>query len=57
VRLLTDDVVVEPLLPVDGELPVVTPTVDEDRLAALAAGEDRRAHWAARLDAVREFRS
>jgi O-succinylbenzoate synthase len=56
VQLLTDDVVTEPLLPVDGELPVVLPTVDTERLAALAAGDDRRAHWAQRLAAVREFR-
>jgi O-succinylbenzoate synthase len=57
VQLLTDDVVTEPLLPVDGELPVVAPVVDEDRLAALAADGGRRAHWEARLDAVREFRA
>ncbi|GAB7005874.1 o-succinylbenzoate synthase [Nocardioides sp. AN3] len=57
VRLLTDDVVTEPLLPVAGELPVVTPTVDEAKLAALAASQDRRAHWEDRLAAVREFGS
>jgi o-succinylbenzoate synthase len=57
VRLLTDDVVTEPLLPVDGELPVVTPTVEAGRLASLAATEERRAHWDARLRAVREFRA
>jgi O-succinylbenzoate synthase len=57
VQLLTDDLATEPLLPVGGELPVVTPSVDADRLAALAAGAERRAHWDARLAAVREFRS
>ncbi|WP_344044469.1 o-succinylbenzoate synthase [Nocardioides panacihumi] len=57
VQLLTDDVVTRPLLPVDGELPVTEPSVDADRLAALAATEERRAHWDARLAAVREFRS
>ncbi|MDH2414274.1 o-succinylbenzoate synthase [Nocardioides sp. CER19] len=56
VQLLTDDVVTESLLPVDGELPVVTPAVDTARLAALAASDDRRAHWEERLAAVREFR-
>lgn len=60
VQLLTDDVVTEPLLPVDGELPVrptasVDGWVDPGRLTALAAAEDRRAHWDARLAAVREF--
>jgi o-succinylbenzoate synthase len=57
VRLLTDDVVTAPLLPVDGALPVVPPTVDPDRLAGLTAGPERRAHWGARLAAVREFRA
>jgi O-succinylbenzoate synthase len=57
VQLLTDDVVTEPLLPVDGQLPVRMPTVDPARLAALAATVERRAHWDARLAAVREFRS
>jgi O-succinylbenzoate synthase len=63
VQLLTDDIVTTPLLPVDGELPVVSPGsiddgwVDADRLAALAAAADRRAHWESRLAAVREFRA
>ena len=62
VQLLTDDVVTEPLLPVDGELRVVPPEavagwVDTERLAALGAADDRRAHWDARLAAVREFGS
>lgn len=57
VQLLTDDVVADPLLPVDGELPVVTPRVDPDRLAALEAGGERRAHWERRLASVREWRA
>ena len=54
VQLLTDDVVREPLLPSDGWLPVVRPEVDDARLAALAAGEERTAHWTARLAAIRQ---
>jgi O-succinylbenzoate synthase len=56
VRLLTDDVVTEPLLPVDGFLPVVRPEVDGERLAALAAAPERQAHWAARLAEIRQDR-
>jgi O-succinylbenzoate synthase len=54
VQLLTDDVVTEPLLPVDGQLPVRTPEVDEAALARLAAAPDRVAHWEARLASVRQ---
>jgi len=57
VKLLTDDVVAEPLLPVDGFLPVVRPEVDVDRLAALTAAPDRQAHWAARLAEIRQDRA
>ncbi len=57
VRLLTDDVVAEPLLPVDGFLPVVRPEVDADRLAALTAPPDRQAYWAARLAEIRQDRA
>ncbi|MDQ6524674.1 o-succinylbenzoate synthase [Nocardioides sp. LHD-245] len=53
VQLLTADVAVEPLLPVDGALPVVRPLVDAARLDALAAAPARAAHWEARLAAVR----
>jgi O-succinylbenzoate synthase len=53
VQLLTDDVVCEPLLPVDGELPVRVPEVDPARLDRLAASPERVAHWEARLAAVR----
>jgi O-succinylbenzoate synthase len=51
VTLLDGDVTSDPLLPVDGALPVraVTP----DRLAAVAAGPEVEARWRARLDAVR----
>src|SRR3954469_7063131 len=62
VQLLAADVVADPLLPVDGYLRVVPPEavagwVDTERLAALGAADDRRAHWDARLAAVREFGS
>ncbi len=52
VQLLTDDLCEPPLLPVDGLLPVVTPTVDESALDRLAAAPDRIAHWEARLASV-----
>lgn len=50
--LLSADIVAEPLLPVAGELPVVTPVVDEDALARLAAPEPRVRWWRDRLTAV-----
>ena len=56
VRLLTDDVVTESLLPVDGALPVRTPTVDPAALDRLAAPPDRVAAWEARLAEVRALR-
>jgi O-succinylbenzoate synthase len=56
VQLLTDDVAATPLLPVDGELPVGVPLVDDAALARLAADPDRAAHWAARLAEVRAWR-
>jgi O-succinylbenzoate synthase len=59
VQLLTDDVVVEPLLPVDGHLRVVRPDVDPERLDRLAAGGDRVEHWRRRMaevEAVRQDR-
>ncbi|HSV38864.1 MAG TPA: enolase C-terminal domain-like protein, partial [Nocardioidaceae bacterium] len=52
-QLLTDDVVVESLLPVDGYLPVVRPTVDPSRMQA---PEDRQQHWARRLAEIEELR-
>lgn len=54
VQLLTADVVAEPLLPVDGHLPVTRPVVDETALDRLAAAPDRVAHWERRLAAVRQ---
>lgn len=54
VQLLTDDVAVSPLLPVDGFLPVTTPELDDAALARLAAPADRVAHWERRLSAVRQ---
>jgi O-succinylbenzoate synthase len=56
VQLLTDDVAATPLVPVDGELPVGVPLVDDAALARLAADPDRAAHWAARLAEVRAWR-
>ena len=53
VQLLADDVVTDPLLPVDGELPVRLPTVGESRVRA---DPDRVAHWEARLAEVRALR-
>ncbi|GAB3195554.1 o-succinylbenzoate synthase [Nocardioides hungaricus] len=53
VQLLERDVVVDPLLPVDGVLPVRVPVVDE---SFVAAEPDRVAHWEARLAAVRAVR-
>jgi O-succinylbenzoate synthase len=57
VQLLTADVVAEPLLPVDGYLPVSMPRVDPHALDLLAAGAERVAHWEARLAEVRGLRS
>ncbi|UDY23895.1 o-succinylbenzoate synthase [Nocardioides sp. Kera G14] len=57
VQLLTDDVVVEPLLPVDGFLRVTHPVVDEVALERLAATPDRVAHWKARRLAVDDLGS
>ena len=56
VQLLTDDVAVAPLLPLDGELPVSAPVVDEEALARLAAAPGRVIHWEARLAEVRALR-
>ncbi|HJQ06037.1 MAG TPA: o-succinylbenzoate synthase [Nocardioides sp.] len=56
VQLLTDDVAVAPLLPVDGALPVGPPVVEPAALDRLAAPADRVAHWEARLAEVRALR-
>jgi O-succinylbenzoate synthase len=53
VQLLARDVVTEPMLPVDGELPVRVPVVDE---SLLGAPPERVAHWEARLAEVRALR-
>ena len=52
-RLLADDVVTEPLRPVQGMLPVREVTVDEDRLAAHRMSADDEAFWRDRLVATR----
>jgi len=52
VQLLTGDVVAEPLLPVDGALPVRRPEVDLSRFDALAASPDRVDHWRLRMAEV-----
>ena len=52
VQLLADDVVADPLLPVDGELPVARPVPDPGALDRTAAAADRVAHWQRRLAAV-----
>jgi O-succinylbenzoate synthase len=51
VALFTADVTSEPLLPVDGALPVVRPV--PDRLADTAADPDTERRWRERLAAVR----
>ena len=52
IQLLTDDVAVEPMLPVDGMLAVTRPVLDDDALRRLAAPADRVAHWRDRLASV-----
>lgn len=54
IQLLTDDVAVKPLLPVDGYLPVGPVQLDDAAFARLAAQADRVAHWERRLVAVRQ---
>jgi O-succinylbenzoate synthase len=49
VQLLTDDVVLDPLLPEDGALPVVRPEVDAGALGRLQAAPERERHWFARI--------
>lgn len=51
-QLFTADVVDDPLLPVDGAIPVRRPDLAPDRAAAAAADVDLIARWSARLDAV-----
>ncbi|HXH79720.1 o-succinylbenzoate synthase [Nocardioides sp.] len=54
VQLLSDDVALEPLLPVDGMLSVGPVEVDEAAMARVSASPERRAHWERRLLAVRQ---
>ncbi|PUA83103.1 o-succinylbenzoate synthase [Nocardioides currus] len=54
VQLLTDDVAVDPLLPVGGFLPVRPVALSDEALARLAAPPDRVEHWERRLSAVRQ---
>lgn len=56
VQLLTADVVVDSLLPVDGVLRSGVPPVDEAALAEVAADPARVAHWERRLAEVRGLR-
>ena len=56
VQLLTGDVVAEPLLPIDGALPVRRPEVDLARFDALAASPDRVDHWRRRMAEVASVR-
>jgi O-succinylbenzoate synthase len=50
VQLLAGDVTDEPLLPVDGMLPVRRPELSADRLLRWAAEPDRVEHWERRRD-------
>jgi O-succinylbenzoate synthase len=54
VQLLAADVVADPLLPVDGYLPVRRPEPTPEAWAAAAAGDEVTARWAERLKAVEE---
>lgn len=57
VALLTDDVVADPLLPVDGALPVrAALQPSEEALTRLAAPPDRQRWWQARLAEVYRLR-
>jgi len=51
-RLFTDDVVADPLLPVDGELPVRRPEPNPAALMRTAATPDLAARWADRVNRV-----
>ncbi len=52
-QLLTADVVDDPLLPVDGAIPVRRPEPDADHLEAVRAGADVSGRWLDRLGRVR----
>ena len=53
-QLLADDLVTDPLLPVNGALPVGRRDVDPGKALALAPSYARTAHWRDRLAAVRQ---
>ncbi|MGI3784151.1 MAG: o-succinylbenzoate synthase [Janthinobacterium lividum] len=53
IGLLEDDVVTEPLRPVDGQLPVRPVVVDEERLARHRMSHDDEAAWGVRLAETR----
>jgi o-succinylbenzoate synthase len=55
VQLFEDDVVSDPLLPVDGVLSVRRPRVDAGALQRLAAPRDRAERWDRRLAAVAQL--
>lgn len=57
VQLLTDDVVRDPLLPRDGELPVVRPSVDRAALARLRPNQERTATWSSRVAEIEALRT
>lgn len=50
VAMFAEDVAADPLVPADGAIPVIRPSVDERRLDALAATPERREWW---LDRIR----
>ncbi len=52
--LLDGDLTTDPLVPVDGALPVARPVVDPALLAGARPGPDRVAHWERRLAEARE---
>ncbi len=52
VSMFTAEVVAEPILPVNGQLPVVRPAPDPDRLAAVRADAATTARWHDRLRRV-----
>ena len=56
VQMLTDDVVTEPLLPVDGALPVRRPVIDHAKLSEVLAPPDRVEHWRRRMAEVEAVR-
>jgi O-succinylbenzoate synthase len=51
--LLTADLVADPLIPVDGAIPVRRPAIAPDQLTQATAADDVRALWTARLNAIR----